>query len=86
MSMKLPYAALLALAVWYLIAPPKVLYYGATTWDMNAPLSKWVVMKPFDSPEDCAKWKSYADYRANQIRPTFDVDRCIASDDPRLSN
>lgn len=79
--MKRPYAALLSLAVWYLVAPPKMLYYGATTWSMDAPTSQWVVIKSFDSAQDCEQWKANADYQANQIRPTLDVDRCVASDD-----
>ncbi len=85
--MKRPYTALFALAVWYLIAPPKMLYYGTETWDLNAPPAQWAVVRTFDTGEECAQTKADADYEANQIRPTFDVNRCIASEDvPNLSN
>jgi hypothetical protein len=83
--MKAPYAVLFALAVWYLVAPPKMLYYGATIWNMDAAPAQWVVIKSFDSAQSCEQWKADADDQANQIRPTFDVDHCVASDDDTQS-
>jgi hypothetical protein len=71
---------------WYLIAPPKTEMAGSAAWDLNAPLSKWIVVRSFESGQDCKSWKSDADYRANQTRRTFDVDRCVASDDRSLRN
>jgi hypothetical protein len=69
---------------WVLIEPPKMPFYGAPVWDMNAPLSAWSVLTSFDSEQDCKDWKANADAAANQVRPTFDVDRCVASnDDPQ---
>jgi hypothetical protein len=65
---------------WYLIAPPKTEMGGTEVWDLNAPLSKWVVTRSFASGEDCRLWKINADYQANRVRRTFDVDRCIAAD------
>jgi hypothetical protein len=39
---------------WYLMAPPKVAVGGgATKWDMNAPISRWTVIKAFDSAMQC---------------------------------
>lgn len=78
--MKPPYVALAALAVWYLVAPPKMPFYGATTWNLDAPTAQWVVIRSFDSAQSCEQWKADADYKANQIQPTFDVDRCVPSD------
>jgi hypothetical protein len=46
--------------------------------------SQWVVIKSFDTAEECEEWKVRAQEEANEIAPTFDVDRCLASDDPRL--
>ena len=68
------------------MAPPQMVYEGAATWDFNAPLSRWTVLNSFDSAQDCEDWKANEDAQANQIRPTFDIDQCIASDDPRLLN
>jgi hypothetical protein len=70
----------------YLIQPPKIVVNGTEIWNLNAPLSKWDVLKTFDSADACVRWKTDADYRANQVRPTFDVDRCVANDDQRLRN
>lgn len=69
---------------WLLIMPPKLLYYGAPIWDMNAPLSQWTVITSFGSEQDCRDWKAHVDVKADKVRPTFDVDRCVASDDLNL--
>ena len=72
-----------ARGAWHLIAPPKVEVDGASTWDFNAPLSKWTVIRSFNSSVDCTMWKTNAEYRADQVRRTVDVDRCVSSSQRR---
>jgi hypothetical protein len=76
-------ASLLAIG-WYLMAPPSSVKYGAVVWDMNAPISKWTVIQSFDSAEQCEDLKASFEQEADRVRPIYDVDLCVASDDPRL--
>jgi hypothetical protein len=82
--MNTTHAALLLMLGWYLMAPPSSIKYGAVIWDMNAPVTKWMVVKSFDTAEECEESKASFDEEANKIRPIYDVDSCVASDDPRL--
>jgi hypothetical protein len=43
-----------------------------------------MVVKSFDTAEECEESKASFDEEANKIRPIYDVDSCVASDDPRL--
>ena len=72
---------------WYLLAPPIVAVdYRTTTWDLNAPMSRWTVIKTFDSAMECEEWTASAEEQASESHPIFDVDRCVVSDDPRLQH
>ena len=83
--MKLRDATLLLVLGWYLMAPPKVAVgNGAVTWDMNAPLSRWMIIRAFNSASECQDFRAAYDEEMSRIRPIFDVSQCIATDDPRL--
>ena len=82
--MNATHAALFLMLGWYLMAPPTSIKYGAVVWDMSAPVTKWMVIKSFDTVEECEESKASFEEEANQIRPTYDVDSCVASNDPRL--
>jgi hypothetical protein len=86
----LRHAAALVLVGWYLLAPPA---YPATNgmlrWDATVPLSRWKMVKSFDSATQCeaellirqrgAKIENKA-----SVRDFVESFECIASDDPRL--
>ena len=107
--MKLRYAAALALIVFcacsgntndttatngncYLMVPPK----AGDSFDINAPLSKWIVSGTFDSVSECtsAQARDIKGFQDNSVQVATNVaelgvkiysaGRCIAIDDPRL--
>jgi len=93
--MKLRHSAALALAGWYLMAPPASSDpLGGV--DLDAPLAKWNIAGPHDTAVDCstmqinmikiAKSKFAANpSRANKIYGDAILSsQCMATDDPRL--
>jgi hypothetical protein len=96
--MNLRHAAAIALVGWYLMVPPRPAgprMPGALAgWpDTNAPLSKWIIDKSFDSAEDCergfrklvgeagiAQDNESAAARFQSFNPL-----CVATNDPRLN-
>jgi hypothetical protein len=84
------HAAALALVGWYLMAPAAYpAKNGMWRWDAAAPLSRWKLVKSFDSAVQCeaellerqrgAKMENKA-----SVRNFVESFQCIASDDPRL--
>jgi hypothetical protein len=89
--MNLRHAAVLAVAGWYLIAPPPI------NGDLNrlatdAPIRDWQVIHAFDSAGECANNLSLLrDFTAKdpavpsgnlRLQMSF----CIAADDPRMND
>jgi hypothetical protein len=84
--------AALALAGWYLMAPPPVGGGIKTT----APLAQWRVVAAFDSADKCndrqkldleeahEKARTTEDSREREAALVMIQCQCIASDDPRL--
>jgi len=85
--MKFRHAAALALAGWYLLAPP--LHKGEV--DEKAPLKEWTVLHSFGTVTECSQWLSVLLHKANLDPGTRTVVKhrllaasCMSSDDPRL--
>jgi hypothetical protein len=84
----------IALAGWYLIAPPanRLKSKPTTTVDRAAPMSVWKIEHSFDTAAECekelAKWRQVSN---STDRPAeAEINRrleaiCVATDDPRLS-
>lgn len=86
--MKLCHAAALVLVGWYLMMPPlnRNLPDGV---DTDAPLSRWVYLGSFDTASECNEFalRSASEYKAagdKESEILMFLDRCIATDDPRL--
>ena len=87
------YHAALALAGWYLMAPPLGGGGGIKT---TAPLGQWRVVAAFDSADKCndrqkqdlqdahEKATTTEDSREREAALVMTQCQCIASDDPRL--
>jgi hypothetical protein len=97
-TMKPRQAAAIALVGWYLMMPPRPAgprMAGALAgWpDTNAPLSKWIIDKSFDSAEDCERGfrKLVAEVMTAQDNESAAQEHqsldavCIATNDPRLA-
>ncbi len=78
----------------YLMVPPMV----GNSFDINAPLSKWLVSGTFDSVSECtsAQAKHIKEYQDNSVQVAANVAelgarvfmaaRCVATDDPHLKD
>jgi hypothetical protein len=84
------HAAALAFVGWYLLAPAA---YPATNgmlrWDAAAPLSRWKVVKSFDSATQCEaerlkRQRAVEIENKTSVRDFVESFQCIASDDRRL--
>jgi hypothetical protein len=78
----------LVLAGWYLMTPPLV--ENGSAWDTQASLSKWRVMRAFDTAESCENYSRdfYAHSLAGQPvkqKMFLQYAQYIESDDPRLA-
>lgn len=89
-DMKLRHAAALALVSWYLMIPPSALPSGVA---YKEPLSKWQIVRGFDTADDCNDFLStffegsQQKQALNMLEPAYRdymFAECIASDDPRL--
>jgi hypothetical protein len=88
---KLRHGTALALAGWYLIAPPVKPCPGECgadrqQIDLRAPLSRWQLIESFDSAEICKQYEVELKLTAstNIAWTRAHQSECIASDDPRL--
>jgi hypothetical protein len=88
--MKPRHTAALALIGWYLIIPSSTLPPGVA---YSQPLSKWAIVRGFDTADDCDDFLStfFEDSRQkqalNMLEPTYRdymFAKCINTDDPRL--
>jgi len=85
-------AAALALAGWYLMAPP----LGGGGIKATAPLGQWRVVAAFDNADKCndrqkldlkeahEKARTTEDSREREAALVMTQCQCIASDDPRI--
>jgi hypothetical protein len=82
--------ASLALVGWYLMTPPSTL---PPDLSYKAPLRKWLIVRGFDTADDCEDSRSsfFEESRQkvglNMLEPAyrdFMFAECVASDDPRL--
>lgn len=85
-SMKLRYAAALALTGWYLITPPP---QGNGHYDTSVPMSKWRIQSGFGTGDDCKKTVAELSSKALKEGNAADaeelkVSQCVSTDDPRL--
>jgi hypothetical protein len=88
--MRVCHAAALALVGWYLIIPSSTLPPGVA---YSQPLSKWAIVRGFDTADDCDDFLStfFEDSRQkqalNMLAPAYRdymFAKCISTDDPRL--
>src|ERR1700730_7223050 len=88
--MRVYHAAALALVCWYLIIPSSTLPPGVA---YSQPLSKWAIVRGFDTADDCDDFLStfFEDSRQkqalNMLAPAYRdymFAKCISTDDPRL--
>ncbi len=92
--MKLRHVVALALVGWYVLIPPT---RNNLALDLQAPLSRWVKFKSFESFHDCVLGAGELNQRANgdpNVRPSlkftqmelrqFSEAVCVSDDDPRL--
>ena len=78
--MKPRHAAVLALAVWYLIVPS----IHGDQLHPEYPLAQWVHLDSFDSAAECKK-AGFEAKAANFLQTEqYRAWQCIATDDPRL--
>jgi hypothetical protein len=85
--MNLRHAATLALVGWYFLVAPVVGKDGQVHYDYAAPLSKWNQERAFDTADECEAYRTQllkASKGAGTAATAILMDRCIASDDPRL--
>ena len=85
-SMKLRYAAALALTGWYLITPPP---QANGHFDTSVPMSRWRIQSGFGTGDDCKKTVAELSSQALKQGNSADaeelkVSRCVSTDDPRL--
>jgi len=87
-------AALALVVAWYLIVPP---WSGPGAFNAGAPLPAWLIFGSFDSASHCSTEQNR---RVSNFHNAANVEarmrafneglyaaaRCVASDDPRLSN
>jgi len=90
LDMKRRHAAALVLVGWYLIIPSSTLPPGVA---YTQPLSKWAIVRGFDTADDCDDFLStfFEDSRQkqalNMLEPAYRdymFAKCISTDDPRL--
>ena len=83
--MKLRHADALALGGGILMLSFYAINGGSISYDSNTPLTRWSILKSFDSASECEAARDEIRKREKKESQNFKINlRCVSSDDPRL--